>query len=115
MLLVAEQVTAAQPDVVGFAAFHHVADEAELRNLAVSPQHQRRGAGRALLEEGIRRLRELGTRRVFLEVRASNGPALSLYTTVGFKLVSTRKAYYQGPEEDAWVMALDLAPSLPPR
>jgi len=115
MVLVAEADTAQQPEVVGFAAFHRVADEAELRNLAVSSEYQRRGVARALLEEGVRRLRQLGTGRVFLEVRASNGPALSLYATVGFKLLTTRKGYYQDPDEDAWVMALDLGPVLPRR
>jgi ribosomal-protein-alanine N-acetyltransferase len=47
---------------------------------------------------------------VFLEVRASNKPALSLYCSVGFALHSLRKGYYRDPDEDAYVLALELYP-----
>jgi ribosomal-protein-alanine N-acetyltransferase len=93
---------------VGFAAFHRVIEEAELRNLAVAPPHQRQGVARSLLQEGIRKLKEAGVRHVFLEVRASNHPALGLYTSLGFRLHSTRKDYYQGPAEDALLMGLEI-------
>jgi len=97
-------------EVVGFAAFYRVNEEAELRNLAVDPAHQRRGVARSLLQEGIRRLKESGVRRIFLEVRASNHPAITLYASLGFRLHATRKEYYQHPVEDASLMALDILP-----
>jgi ribosomal-protein-alanine acetyltransferase len=99
-------------EVVGFAAFHRVIEEAELRNLAVEPAHQRQGAARSLLRQGIHKLQESGARRIFLEVRASNHPALALYGSLGLRLHSTRKGYYQDPLEDATVMVLDI-PSPP--
>jgi ribosomal-protein-alanine N-acetyltransferase len=110
MILVAEHARARPPHIVGFAAFHRVIEEAELRNLAADPAHQRQGVARSLLEEGIRMLQESGARRIFLEVRASNHPALALYASLGFGLHSTRKDYYQSPIEDALVMALDITP-----
>jgi len=110
MILVAELATAKPPHIVGFAAFHRASDEAELRNLAVDPAHQRQGVARSLLREGIRELQESGARRIFLEVRASNHPALALYASLGFRLHSTRKDYYQGPVEDALLMELDIHP-----
>jgi len=110
MILVAELTTSSGSTLAGFIAFHRVADEAELRNLAVLAEYRRRGVGGGLLGEGIRRLREAGTRRVFLEVRPSNHPAVALYSETGMRLTSTRKNYYHDPEEDAWIMSLDLVP-----
>ena len=108
MVLVAQVAAKSGPEVVGFAAFCRVIDEAELRNLAVEPAHQRQGIARALLAEGSGKLGEYGVRRIFLEVRASNRAALGVYTSLGFRLLSTRKDYYQNPVEDALVMALDI-------
>ena len=113
-ILVAEAEAASSPEVAGFAAFHRVMDEAELRNMAVDPAHQRKGIARALLTAGIRTLQESGVRRLFLEVRASNQPALAFYASVGFQLLYTRHDYYHDPVEDALVMARDIPAILPP-
>jgi ribosomal-protein-alanine acetyltransferase len=97
------------PKVAGFAAFHRVLDEAELRNVAVLSSYRRRGVGRALLDEAHRRLRELGVKQVYLEVRAGNARAIQLYEAAGYRRESIRKDYYQGPQEDACVMSIALA------
>ena len=106
LILVAELDSATPPRVVGFAAFHRLLDEAELRNMAVDPAYQRRGVGRELLAQGRRRLSEQGVRRIYLEVRPSNLPALRLYNSEGFGLHSRRKDYYADPPEDALVLSL---------
>jgi ribosomal-protein-alanine N-acetyltransferase len=51
-----------------------------------------------------------GARKMFLEVRAGNGRALSLYQSVGFRQIGVRKNYYPGAlgREDAVCMALNL-------
>ena len=110
-ILVAEVEDANPPEVAGFAVFHRVMDEAELRNIAIDPSHQRKGIARALLAAGIRTMQEFGVRRLFLEVRASNQPALAFYASAGFQLLYTRHDYYHDPVEDALVMACDIAPS----
>jgi ribosomal-protein-alanine N-acetyltransferase len=109
-ILVAELETMDPPKVLGFAAFHRILDEVELRNMAVDPEHREQGVGKALLEDARERLLKAGARRVFLEVRASNKPALSLYCSVGFALHSLRKGYYHDPDDDAYVLALELYP-----
>ena len=109
-ILVAEIEGANLPEVAGFAVFHRVMDEAELRNIAVDPSHQRRGIARALLAAGVRALQESGVRQLFLEVRASNQPALAFYRSAGFQLLYTRRDYYHDPVEDALVMACDITP-----
>lgn len=45
---------------------------------------------------------------VLLEVRASNDPALALYSSMGFQKVGLRRRYYSKPEEDAVLMTLTL-------
>jgi len=111
MILVAEQEGTTPADLLGFAAFHRVDEEAELWNLAVVPQHRRQGIAKALFQEASRRLLEAGATRIYLEVRISNAPALGLYHAVGFKTLMRRKDYYQNPREDALVLSLDLVPS----
>ena len=48
--------------------------------------------------------------RVFLEVRAGNQAAVTLYRSAGFNEVGMRRGYYRNTEgsEDALVMACDL-------
>jgi len=108
IILVAELETMTPPKILGFAAFQRLIDEAELLNMAVDPQHQQQGVGKALLEEARKRLLKAGTKRVFLEVRQSNTSALGLYYDVGFGLHSLRKDYYRDPPEAAYVLSLDL-------
>jgi ribosomal-protein-alanine N-acetyltransferase len=45
-----------------------------------------------------------GVRKVFLEVRQSNAPALALYEHMGFLRVGVRKNFYSNPTEDACLM-----------
>ncbi|MGA3327455.1 MAG: ribosomal protein S18-alanine N-acetyltransferase [Terriglobia bacterium] len=113
-ILVAEIEAASSPEVIGFAVFHRVMDEAELRNLAIDPAHQRKGIARALLAAGIRAMQESGVGRLFLEVRASNQPALGFYASAGFQLLYTRREYYQDPVENGLVLARDIPAILPP-
>ena len=108
LVLVAELETTEPTKLLGFAAFRRLIDEAELLNMAIDPNHHHQGVGKALLEEAQKRLLLLGTKRVFLEVRQSNTPALGLYYSVGFGLYSQRKDYYRDPPEDAYVLALEL-------
>lgn len=112
MILVAEIQGANLMEVAGFAAFHRVMDEAELRNLGVDPLYQRQGIARALLDAGIPALLGFGVRQLFLEVRASNQPAVAFYQAAGFQLLYTRHEYYSDPVEDALVMGSDITPPL---
>ena len=108
LILVAED-DAKLPQLAGFAAFHRVLDEAELRNMAVDPAYRRKGIACALLAAGIRNLQASGVSRLFLEVRASNIPAIAFYASDGFTVLHTRRDYYHNPAEDALVMACTIA------
>jgi [ribosomal protein S18]-alanine N-acetyltransferase len=95
----------------GFAAFliaRCVADEAEILNLAVVPQFRRRRLATALLNAALTQFRNRRVRRVFLEVRESNIPAIRLYEKLGFAVSSRRPSYYSTPPEAAVCMSLSL-------
>ena len=97
--------------VLGYAVVMPLPEEAELLNITVAPEARRGGLGRALLEHVCTGARVQGARRIFLEVRASNVPARTLYVRNGFTEVGLRRAYYaagDGEREDAILMAKDL-------
>ncbi len=52
--------------------------------LAVSPDFQRRGIGRRMMEEAEQKLRELGCPKVNLQVRGSNAGVVEFYTRIGY-------------------------------
>ncbi|HWA59445.1 MAG TPA: ribosomal protein S18-alanine N-acetyltransferase [Gemmatimonadales bacterium] len=95
--------------VVGYLIGRAVAGEGEILNLAVVPEQRRRGLGGRLLEAGLEALTGAGARRVWLEVRESNGGAQALYEARGFTAAGRRSRYYRQPVEDALVYQLDLA------
>ena len=77
------------------------AGEAELLRIAVSPEARGQGLGRKLLEACQQDLAEAGMTRLFLEVRASNAPAIGLYWACGWKPVGRRPGYYPDGEDAA--------------
>ena len=103
--LVAEQ----QGALAGYVIAHGAADEGEILNLGVAPAHQRRGVGRALVEQVLALLAGAGARAVFLEVRESNAVARRLYQSLGFAEVARRACYYRRPVEDAVILRAAVA------
>ena len=86
---------AGDDSVAGFALSRVIVDECELMLLAVKPEVQRGGIGRALLDAVIASARMTNAASVFLEVRDAN-PAIMLYTSAGFVEVGRRRGYYRG-------------------
>ena len=61
--------------------------------LGVLPEHRGKGLGRAILLEGVRRLRAAGAKEVMLQVATENKNALHLYESCGFKTTSTMEYF----------------------
>lgn len=100
-------------DIVGYCILSVMAGEAHVMNISVSPNFQRQGAGRKMMEHLIEYARPRAE-KLFLEVRPSNPGAIALYTKLGFQEIGIRKGYYPAKEgrEDAIMFALDLVPML---
>lgn len=78
--------------------------EGELYRIVTRPECRRRGIAKQLLSAFLSCLEEADAPTCFLEVRAGNSPALSLYAAAGFLIVGRRKNYYKDPREDAFVL-----------
>ena len=94
----------------GLALLRVTADEAEILTIGVIPGMRRRGIGRDLLDECMRRTRALGARSLFLEVGVRNRAARALYEASGFVEVGHRRHYYANGE-DALILRADLCPA----
>ena len=82
--------------------------EAEIESLAVAPASRRRGLAWQLLSALVAELRHSSVAELWLEVRASNAAAISLYRGFGFAETGRRPEYYSNPAEDAILMRLLL-------
>lgn len=91
--------------VVGYIGSQTVYGETDMMNVAVHPDHRRRGIARILIEYLIKELKNYrGSTSLTLEVRASNEPAKALYEMLEFRQVGLRKNYYRNPKEDALIL-----------
>lgn len=90
--------------VVGYIGMYNVCGCGDITNIAVLPEYRRRGIAGDLLYEMENCACKLSLNEISLEVRASNSPAISLYSKHGFERVGQRKDYYTKPKEDAVLM-----------
>lgn len=97
--------------VLGFAILSSGGGDAHVLNIVVDPAARRRGVARRLLDALMDAARERAADQLFLEVRAGNVPAITLYRDLGFAEVAVRRGYYPQPgggREDAVIMARAL-------
>ncbi len=103
LLVLRAPLAAGGPTIRAYCAVAWIADEVHVHNLAVHPGARRQGIGRWLLDRALELGRRNGAGTAFLEVRASNEPAVLMYRSRGFREVQVRRRYYQEPVEDALV------------
>lgn len=76
--------------------------------ISVQPEYRRRGLARALLAESLRAVRDAGTTSAGLGVDTQNpNQALTLYESLGFRIVSETFEYEWGPFEPGATPWLD--------
>ena len=95
-------------DLIGYIGSQSVMGESDMMNVAVHPDHRRKGLGEMLVLALCEALSGENT-SLALEVRASNAPAISLYEKLGFVQVGLRRNYYRNPKEDALILRKELA------
>ena len=99
---------AEQVCIVGYIGLYLSFDEASVTNVAVSPEFRKKGCGENLVVTAKEFAKEAGAECIFLEVRKSNEPALSLYKKLGFEELGIRKKFYEHPVEDAIIMKVGI-------
>ena len=90
--------------VAGYIGSQTVLEETDMMNVAVHPDHRRKGIAEALVNALVEALKNQGSHCLTLEVRASNAPAIALYEKLGFTEIGRRKNYYRNPREDALIL-----------
>lgn len=90
--------------VVAYFLGRLIAPEGELYRIATDTNYRKRGIAYRLLDYAVKSSRSHGLEALFLEVRESNFPAISLYRQYGFRTISKRRNYYKNPTEDAVIM-----------
>jgi len=79
-------------------------------SIAVLQEYRRRGIGSALMSEALKIFeKKYDVDSVYLEVRVSNQPAISMYEKFGFVKARIIRGYYRDGE-DAYVMVKRLKP-----
>ena len=90
--------------VIGYAGYWLILEEAHITTIGTDPKCQRRGYGERMLVAMIEHAARAGAKWLTLEVRISNDAAIKLYEKYGFTSLGRRRAYYQDNNEDALVM-----------
>ena len=94
--------------VLGYIGSQSVLGESDMMNVAVHPDHRRKGIAEALVHALSHGLKEQNNVCLTLEVRISNIPAITLYEKLGFSQVGRRPNYYRNPKEDALILRKTL-------
>jgi ribosomal-protein-alanine N-acetyltransferase len=90
-----------------------IVDEAHIATIATHPHYRRQGIGEQILLHALRAVCAEGARRAFLEVRAGNIAAQTMYKKYGCIVDGLRRKYYRDNDEDAILMSLEGLNNLP--
>jgi ribosomal-protein-alanine N-acetyltransferase len=93
--------------LIGYVVNARYVDAWHVMNLAVDPDHRRRGIAGRLLERLFELTGDDEQRGYTLEVRVSNAGAIRLYERLGFVRHGVRPGYYTDNREDALIMWRD--------
>jgi ribosomal-protein-alanine N-acetyltransferase len=96
--------------LVGYLILSRYVDAWHVMNVAVHPDHRRRGIASVLLSHLFDVTRDDARRGYTLEVRVSNLAAIALYERFGFLAKGVRRGYYTDNREDALIMWRDAIP-----
>jgi len=81
--------------LLGLCSAWLVIDELYITSIAIHPIHRRKGLGKLLLSNLIKRSKSLQYNHIILEVKHNNEPAKAFYKSMGFKTVGHRSNFYK--------------------
>lgn len=94
--------------IKGYGGLLAIGEDGDIQTIALDPAVRGSGYGRMLMDALLDEADSRGVRKVFLEVRADNPVARSLYASLGFIEIAVRPRYYQPDDVDAVVMQLEM-------
>ena len=81
--------------LLGLCSAWIVLDELHITYIAVHPLHQRKGLGKFLISDLIKRSNSFRTNHIYLEVKDKNDSAKAFYKDLDFKTIGNRPNYYR--------------------
>lgn len=93
--------------IYGYAVFWALDEAVEILNIAVDLEYRGLGFAKFIMQSIIKHGLKRGAKRLILDVRKSNLPAVGLYQRAGFAITQYRKGFYSNGE-DAYHMTLEL-------
>lgn len=93
-------------EIIGGACLRNIVGEGEITNVAIKNSFRGKGYSEKLIEELIKKGKQMGCTAFTLEVRVSNLPAIKCYEKNGFENAGIRPNFYEHPKEDAMIMWL---------
>ena len=96
-----------EESIIGYICTRVLLDEGHILNIAVHRSFRKQGVGKLLLEKVLEDCRNRGVATLYLEVRAANRAAISLYRQLGFDSTGVRRKYYEN-REDAILMEFNF-------
>ena len=94
-------------EIMGYIGFWIKFEQAEITKVSISKKYQGYKLSKLLMADVERRMKLAGCESSTLEVRVSNEVAINLYKSFGYKILTTRKNYYEN-NEDAYLMYKEL-------
>lgn len=94
--------------VRGYGGVLVVAEECDVQTISLDPAIRGAGLGKSLMNALLDEAQQRRATQAFLEVRADNSVARSMYASLGFDEIGVRPRYYQPDDIDAIVMKLEL-------
>ena len=86
-------------EIRGYVLATVVLDEANIDRVAVRGKYRGQKIASNLISSLENELLSKGVKTVLLEVRRSNIPAISLYSSLGYNKIAERKRYYENGED----------------
>ena len=97
--------------IVGFIVARLIQQECEILNIGVTKSMREKQVASKLMDALIGECNNKNIKHIFLEVRTSNVPAISMYKKFDFNEIGVRPNYYltKKGHEDAVIMGRDLS------
>lgn len=94
--------------VVGYICFRWIIGEVYIINLTVSPDFRRLGVASRLMDVCIKWAKTRNGKKIVLDVRRDNLPAIAFYEKIGFVAAHEDRGRYAASIQSSMVMTLSI-------
>lgn len=97
-----------EENVIGYVIFNQILDEAEIYKIVVLKELRKKQIAFKIIEFLLNELKKNNVKKIFLEVRKNNIPAIDLYNKCGFINIREIVDYYNNPKENGIMMLKEV-------